>query len=425
MRVLFVTSEWSGHYFCMVPLGWALQAAGHEVRVTCKPSQVGVLSRAGLVPVPVGDGPDLALLARVVHHTEVSMGLRPQCGPVLNPFTNRVLGEVGEPDVAVEGPKFFREAAVAVRRGCDNVVAFAGEWGPDLVLYDVMAAEGALAARVRGVPSVLCGPGLFGVVETERALDMGPADPVEHFDRYGVGSWGRRDIEYFIDPSPEGAVPPLGGALRLPVRFVPYNGPVTVYPRMLPVRGGLRICVLWGNSATQMFGTGVPGLRYALEAAADFADDVVFLAGEEQVDALKPFPAHVRSLPNFPLHLPLSSSDLLIDHCSDNPVMNGALAGVPRLGLALSGDHFVFGRRIDPLGASRTLPALTASREEVRQAVGEILDGGSYRAAAAQVRSGVLAQPAPSRLVPVLERLAAGGSLGCVDLSYVQPTPYG
>ncbi|MFI6346424.1 nucleotide disphospho-sugar-binding domain-containing protein [Streptomyces sp. NPDC050560] len=423
MKILFATSEWPGHYFCMVPLGWALQAAGHEVRVVCKPSQVPALGGAGLTPAPVGDGPDLALLTRVVHHTEVSMGLRPQHGPLLNPFTGRPLGEPGEPDIAVEGPKFFRETAEAVRRGCDNIVAFARDWRPDLVLYDVMAAEGALAARVVEVPSVLCAPGLFGTVETEKALDVGPADPVEHFDRYGVGPWGRHRVEYIVDPSPDRAVPPLAGALRLPVRFVPYNGRAAARPGAVPARGGPRVCVLWGNSATRMFGPRVPGLRHALEAAADLAHDVLFVAGAEQVEALRPFPGNVHPLPGHPLHLALEGSDLLIDHSSDNPIMNAFAAGVPRLGLALSDDHFAYGRRSDALGVSRTLPGLTASREEVRAAVGEILRTPPLREAAAGLRADVLARPAPSRLVPVLERLAAAGSLGPDDVTYAVPAP--
>ncbi|MEU0336010.1 nucleotide disphospho-sugar-binding domain-containing protein [Streptomyces sp. NPDC006193] len=421
MRVLFTTSEWPGHYFCMVPLGWALQAAGHEVAVTCKPSQREAVGRAGLTAVAVADGPDLAVLTRVVHHIEISMGVREPRGPLLNPFTGRPMGEPGEPDVAVEGPRFLRQAAEATRRGCDNVVEFARRWRPDLVVHDVMATEGALAALVVSVPSVLCAPGLFGTVETEKALDLSPGDPVEHFERYGVGPWGRDRIRYVIDPSPSGAVPPLAGALRLPVRYVPYNGPAASAPGSVPRREGPRVCILWGNSATRLFGPDLPALGYAVEAAASCAFDVVLTAGSEQIDALGPLPPRVHTLRGHPLHLLLDGSDLLIDHGSDNPVMNAAVAGVPRVGLALSDDHFAYGRRIDPLGASRTLPGLTARREEVHGAVEEVLTGPAYRAAAAGLRADLLARPAPARLVPALERLAANGSLGAQEVPHAEP----
>jgi hypothetical protein len=398
----------------MVPVAWALQAAGHEVRVTCKPSHAGSISRAGLTAVPVADGPDMTVLARVILHVEISTGRREAHGPVRNPFTGEPLGGSDELDVTVEGPKFWKAAAEATRRGCDNVAAYALEWRPDLVLHDVMASEGALAALVAGVPAVYCAPGLFGTVETEPALDLSVADPLEYFERHGVGPWGRDRIRYIIDPSPTAAIPPLGDALRLPVRFTPYNGPAVVPDGLLTPAEGTRVCILWGNSATQIFGPDVPALRYAIDAAAACADDVVLTTTPAQAQALGALPPNVRVLRNFPLHLLLEVSDMIVHHGSDNPMMNAALAGVPQVALALNGDHFAYGRRMDPLGASITLPGLTASPDDVQDAVRATLTGPSYRAAAVDLRADILAQPAPARLVPALERLAEAGTL-CAD----------
>jgi UDP:flavonoid glycosyltransferase YjiC (YdhE family) len=416
MRVLFAASEWAGHYFCMVPMAWALQAAGHEVRVTCKPSHAGSLARAGLTAVPVADGPDLTVLARVVRYVEISMGRREAHGPLRNPFTGEPLGGPDELDVAVEGPKFWAEAAAATRRGCDAVAEFAREWRPELVLHDVMAPEGALAAGIAGVPSVFCAPGLFGTVEDEPGLDLRPADPVEHFERHGVGPWGRDRIEYVIDPSPDGAVPPLGDALRLPVRFTPYNGPAVAPGEAPPPARGRRVCILWGNSAVQIHGPDVPGLRHAIEAAAERADEVVLTTVPAQVEALGALPPNVRVLRNFPLHLLLEQCDLLVHHGSDNPMMNAAAAGVPQVALALADDHFAFGRRLDPLGASRTVPGFTAGRDEVAAAVEAGLTDPSMRDAAIRLRAGMMARPSSAELVPALERLAATGSLSAADL---------
>jgi UDP:flavonoid glycosyltransferase YjiC (YdhE family) len=58
MRVLFTVSSWATHYAAMVPIGWALQAAAHEVRVLCSPSQVATLTGAGFIPVPLLDSPE-------------------------------------------------------------------------------------------------------------------------------------------------------------------------------------------------------------------------------------------------------------------------------------------------------------------------------------------------------------------------------
>ncbi|GHH30934.1 hypothetical protein Srubr_25170 [Streptomyces rubradiris] len=59
MRFLFTTFAWSSHYYPMVPLGWALQAAGHEVRVATTPSLVDAVVTTGLPAVAVGKDIDI------------------------------------------------------------------------------------------------------------------------------------------------------------------------------------------------------------------------------------------------------------------------------------------------------------------------------------------------------------------------------
>src|SRR5436305_6584756 len=54
MRILMSTWGWRSHFYCLVPLGWALQAAGHEVRVASHPSMVEPITAAGLAAVPLG-----------------------------------------------------------------------------------------------------------------------------------------------------------------------------------------------------------------------------------------------------------------------------------------------------------------------------------------------------------------------------------
>ena len=74
MRVLFTTSNWAGHWFCLVPLGWALQAAGHEVRVTCAPAQAAAIGQAGLTPVPVTADADMMVVGRMTHFVAAVLG---------------------------------------------------------------------------------------------------------------------------------------------------------------------------------------------------------------------------------------------------------------------------------------------------------------------------------------------------------------
>jgi hypothetical protein len=411
-RVLFTVSDWRGHYFCMVPLGWALQAAGHEVRVTCSTGQVETVNQAGLTPVPVldGGGPDVATLARMTLYADAVLGRRTLPGLPLHPLTGHAMRSLTEVDMRVEAPGLWTAAKMAARRKCDGAVRYARLWRPDLVVHDVMAAEGALAARVVGVPSVYFAPGLFGTVEAEPGLDLRVADPVDEFERYGVGPWDRGQIEYAVDPSPDKAIPPLGSALRLPTRYIPYNGP-GVPPTWAGRRpaGRRRVCVLWGNSATSVFGPEVPALRYAVEAAVAEGVEVVLMASAQQVEALGGLPPSVRPLADSPLHLLLETSDALIHHGSDNCYLNAAAAGLPQLGLALNDDQIIFGRRMEPTGASLTLPGLAADRDSVRHAVASLLADPSLPDAARALQADMAAQPSPADLVETLEQLASGG----------------
>lgn len=56
MRVLLVSFPWKTHFFSLVPLGWALQAAGHEVRVASEPYLLDTITGTGLTAVGVGAG---------------------------------------------------------------------------------------------------------------------------------------------------------------------------------------------------------------------------------------------------------------------------------------------------------------------------------------------------------------------------------
>ena len=75
MRVLFAVSNWPGHWASMVPLGWALQAAGHEVTVICTPCQARPVSSAGLMPVPVLEAMDMTVRGRLHNFRMAEFGV--------------------------------------------------------------------------------------------------------------------------------------------------------------------------------------------------------------------------------------------------------------------------------------------------------------------------------------------------------------
>lgn len=417
MRILFTVSNWPGHYMCLVPLAWAFRAAGHDVRVACPPQQVQSIAAAGLMPVSVLDAPDSMAAARLAVWVRV-INTPPQSGETplpLHPFTGETLSSVRDFDPGDLGD-FWKNAVTAVLRSYDSTVDYAAAWRPDLVVHDLMALEGALVGELNEVPSVYYGPGFIGTIETDPDLNLLVSDPVLCFAKYGV-EWSRHKIKYAVDPSPSAAIPPLGDALRIPVRYHPYNGSQDVDPWLLgPVRGK-RVCVVWGNSATGVFGKQVPALRHAIESAAQQAAEVVLTAAVSEVEELGTLPPNVRVLRNCPLELILPGCDLLIHHGSANTLMNGIAMGVPQISLALNYDGLLYGRRVDPLGATKTLPGLMAEREAIDQAIGAVLFNRNYRRSAAELSRSVAEEPTAAQVAGLLAKLARTGELTQDDVA--------
>ncbi len=412
MRVLFTTSSWAGHYFCMVPLGWALQAAGHEVRFACTPEHSRALSSAGLVPVPVLESLDMMYVGRLTRYADIVAGRTRQPGMPLHPLTGVPVKDLSDFDVESAEAEFATAYYAAVGRTYDAALAYARSWRPDLICYDVMAEEGAVVARELGVPSVYCAPGLFGTVDEDLGLDLSLRDAVNNAARSGAEPWSRDQIEYVIDPSPASALPPVGDAIRMPIRYVPYNGPGEMPEWTWRHRGARkRVCILWGRSGSGLFGTRIPALRMAIDAALAQDAEVALTAAPEQVAALGELPPGVRVMQDFPLHLILRVSDAVVHNGSDNALMNGAVAGIPQVALSLSSDQVTFGRRMAATGAVIEHGGLTVTAEQVHAAVTGVLSDPAYRGAAERLRDEMLAHPAPTEVVASLVGLALGAGV--------------
>ncbi|MDQ1025058.1 UDP:flavonoid glycosyltransferase YjiC (YdhE family) [Streptomyces umbrinus] len=406
MRVLFSVSSWPTHYASMVPLGWALRASGHEVRVLCAPSQTDSVTRAGLQPVPVLDGMDVAVHNRMSYVREALSGNWPYPWLPLHPVTGAVMSALGDFDFAdyrrTTEPEYARRAA----QGHDRAVWFARRWRPDLVVHDPVSTEGPLAARDLGVPAVLA---LWGPVGTHEAdgPDILAEEVSGSFERYGHGPFGADSIEYVIDPCP-GALEPPVKASRLPVRFVPYNGG-GIAPDWLdePARGA-RIAVTWSTALTSMSGADSYLLPRIVAALAGLDAEVVLTGTPDDVAALGEVPPSVRVLENCPLSALLAHSDLVLHHGGAGSTMTALAAGVPQLAVTFASEQARVAERMSEAGAGRQLPGHLATREAIRSAVEELLDRPGHLRAAWRLREDNLRRPTPVRLVERLVRLTRG-----------------
>ena len=411
MRVLFTVSDWPSHYFPMVPLGWALQAAGHEVRVVCAPSQAPFVGNTGLTPVPVLGDLDMVFLTRFKNLGDIKAGTWPYPDlPGLHPDSGEELASLDGFDFAGYALECRRRIARETTTGMAGVLDFARAWRPDLVVHDRLSLEGVLAGRALGVPHVAHLWGPVGTDEDDTEVHPLPVDYTRAFPRHGLPDMGPELIEYAIDPCPPSLEPPTA-ATRLPVRYVPYNGPGAMTPWALEEPRRPRVCVLWSNSVSTSYGQRAYLAPRVVGALAGLDAEVVLPAHPDDMPSLGELPSNVTVVEQFPLHLLLPGCAAIVHHGGSGVTMTAVAAGVPQVALTFGPELDANGVRLAATGAGVHLTGDRADAEAVRSAVTAVLSDPSYRGAARRLREENDARPAPGELVPLLERLASNGRL--------------
>jgi UDP:flavonoid glycosyltransferase YjiC (YdhE family) len=405
MRVLFTVSSWATHYAAMVPLGWALQAAAHDVRVLCTPSQVTSLRDAGLTPVPLLDSPDDAVRLRLQYYREAINGLWPYPWAPLHPLTGASMESLDDFDIDEYEERYAPRYAARAAASFDTAVDYAKTWQPDLILHDPASLEGLLAARVIDVAAVLCLWGPVGTAEPEH-MRIVPEDISNSFARYGLGRFELNMISTVIDPSPA-SVAGLTTARRLAVRYVPYNGSGSA-PRWLldpPLRP--RICITWSTALASMSGPRSYLLPELVRGVADLDVEVVLTATAEDVVALGPVPSSIRVLERFPLRLALPGCAAVIHHGGGGSTLTSIWAGVPQLLPTFASEQTVTARRVAAAGAAVHLLGHLAHAPTVQATVEKLIADTAYATAAARLREEMHIRPTPAEVVGELTDLAS------------------
>ncbi len=399
--MLFTVSSWPTHYSAMVPLGWALQAAGHELRVLCAPSQTAAVAGAGLPPVPLPGGMEVAVHNRLSYVREALAGQWPYPWTPLHPVTGAPMSTLDDYDAAAYAAGFAEASAAAH----DAAVGFARQWRPDLVVHDPVSTEGLLAALVTGVPAVLA---LWGPVGTHEPAPVRilPDDLGDSFARHGVGPFGPELIRHVLDPCPD-EVAPAVRARRLPVRYVPYNGP-GVPPAGMPRGASKRVCVTWSTALSTMTGPRSYALPAIVAALTGLGVETVLTATREDAEALGPVPPGVRLLRRCPLYALLPECDAVVHHGGAGSAMTALVSGTPQLAVTFASEQACLAGRIAASGAGRHLPGHTATVETIGAAVAALLEVPGHRRAAAGLRRAAVGRPTPVDVLPRLEELAAG-----------------
>jgi UDP:flavonoid glycosyltransferase YjiC (YdhE family) len=408
MRVLFATWAQTGHYQPLVPLGWALRAAGHDVAVLTHPPFAPVVTGSGLPAVPVGPDIDVTALLRERYapllHTEAITGAAE--------FAQRggwAGAAPGRPGRLRDQPQnqLGREMLRIVLDGClamlDDAYAFATAWRPDLVVYEPTGFLGGILATVLGVPGVrvLWAPDFSLPMQTLSRRLFAPV-----LERFGVP-----DVDITgtltLDPCPA-RMQVSDTRRRRPMRYIGYPGPLPVAPPALTVPGDRpRVCVTWG---TTIHGLGIDETYLApdvLRALSGRPVEIVLAVAQSQLPAFGELPPGVVHAGPVPLLAVLPACDAVVHQGGGGTTMSSVLSGVPQLAVPTLPDTEFNAGQMAQTGAGIALRSADAGPAEIGGSVRRLLDEPRYREAATRLRDEARAMPTPAETVGVLEDLAA------------------
>ncbi|SHK99332.1 UDP:flavonoid glycosyltransferase YjiC, YdhE family, partial [Nocardiopsis flavescens] len=433
MRVLIASHAEKTHFLGMVPLAWALRAAGHEVVVASQPALMPTVAATGLPGVAVGRDHLLHSLLASGRGLEQTMGLAVPDGP----GEEVVLPGDTHPDT-LSWDALDEEARSNVHLWwkvinaplVDGLVGFCRRWRPDLVVWEPLTFAAPVAAESLGVPHVrfLWGLDLIGRARhhhlARRPPDAPRPDPLTDW----MGHMARRSGTVFtermtrghltLDPFPDPlALDPVPGVDRLPVRYIPYNGRAVSPGWLAGARSGrARVCLTLGATAVDRLHTGtgldVNGLVRALAATGA---EVVLALTPDQLDALRDPPEGVVAAGPTPLHTLLPTCDAVVHHGGVGTLCTAMVHGVPQLVLPqviapmYIYDEPVLAERLDRQGAGLTVRSAVLEGGELTGMLARLLEGREHREAARDLAAQALAMPGPGRTAHTLHHLTHTG----------------
>ncbi|WP_158288154.1 nucleotide disphospho-sugar-binding domain-containing protein [Streptomyces sp. ICBB 8177] len=390
MRVLLVVAPVRTHLLPIVPLAWALQAAGHQVLLCGEPSTVETARGAGL------------------HTAEVAV--RP--GPAGPPKPSGKPANGASPSNGSPGWQPDWDALAArwqarVGRVLDGYLALAREWRPDLIISDPVEFSGPIVAGALGIPAVVhrWGPDVLTTQAREPARRA-----LKSLAQQAGSDEGLPDPALLLDPCPP-SMRPEGAAPGEPVRFVPYNGPGG-YPDWRPSGDGERVvCVSYSPRTVDELGVG--GLA-ALAEAFGRMDGVraLFTLSEAHAELLGPVPGNVEVVAPAPLSLLLDRCAAVVHHGGSGTGLTALAMGLPQLVLPQALPALdVYAERVTASGSGFAVDhGDQDDPARLRTALDTLLGDPRYAKDALRCADEVRAMPLPSQLVPRLEEVAGARS---------------
>jgi UDP:flavonoid glycosyltransferase YjiC (YdhE family) len=388
MKVLFTCVVGHGHFNPMVPLAYALEAAGHRVAFATDPGFCGHVRNVGFEAFPAGlDQADA--LARFVAATPGWTEIPPQ------------------DRMPIQFPGMF--AGVRAPRMVEDLKPLMASWRPDLVIHDTAELAGAIVAESAGIAHVehsfgILRPAIIRAVATEilapLAARLGVQDP-------GVsGSNG----ELYLDICPPGIQQPgivdVAHVQRLRPEGTDGDGEAALPGWVVELPARPTVYVTLGtifNTSVDVFATVLEGLR------TENVTVIVTVGGNGDPAVLGPQPDNVHIERYISQSLVLPHCDLMISHAGSGATVGALADGVPMLAIPQGADQFVNAEAVARVGAGLRLLPSEFTAAAVRDAARELLSDSRFTDVARAEQVAIRQMPAPASVVPRLEALARDG----------------
>ncbi|MBB6174251.1 L-rhodinosyltransferase/glycosyltransferase [Nocardiopsis mwathae] len=423
MRVLFAIMPSPTHLHPFVPLAWALQGAGHDVRVAGHPDMAGTITDAGLTAVALGDRVDLTA---AVDGCVADERLDRIIDPLVDPAEAGLWKVIRSMLMSPFWMHYPRETPGAGERPfTDELIRFARAWKPDLVLWDPMCFAGAIAARACGAAHarLLWGPDYFAWTRAKflELLDTQGVEPHEDLMADMMEPTLRRLGIAFDEDLLVGqwSVDPMPIEMRLPVdldyvsvRRVPYTGAQAVPGWLQEHPKRPRVCLTLGVSTRAFFSkeSQLP-MAELLGIVADMDVEMVATLNADQLASVDRVPDNVRTVDYVPLNQLLPSCSAIIHHGSGGTFAAAVANKVPQLiGARATGQSMDIARYVADRGAGLVGPDIASqdfSAADVKEKLTRLLENPSFQSGADALHKEFQAMPSPNEIVPDLERLTA------------------
>jgi UDP:flavonoid glycosyltransferase YjiC (YdhE family) len=293
----------------------------------------------------------------------------------------------------------FRERFVAggARIRAIGTVALCADWQPDLVVCEETDLGTVVAAERLGLPhatvlvmaarsfvraEVVAEP----LYELRAQHGLGPDPNLAAPSRYLVLS---PFPPSFRDPA--FPLPPTGHAIRLSdVKRAPRDGVPVVY---------FTLGTVFNLESGDLFERVLAGLgELPIEVEATVGSQID--PGE-----LGPLPDNVSVEQYVAQSEVLARSSAVVSHGGSGTVVAALAHGLPQVVLPMGADQPLNAARCEDLGVGVVLDAVSATPEQVREAVSVVLSDPAYRSAAERIKAEIAALPGPDHAVELLERL--------------------